>query len=73
MSNRAKSAIILVLGVLFILAGVVVAMLAVSGTIDRVLSNEILQAFSGYFLGMMITIVLLVSGIILIALGTYFS
>jgi heme/copper-type cytochrome/quinol oxidase subunit 2 len=69
MNNRGNGLIVVVFGVLFIIAGIVVEILTASGALANAINSEILQAINVYFWGTIIAIVLVVIGILILFFG----
>jgi len=72
MDNKGNSAIVLVIGLVFILAGIFVAVLSLSGTFEKA-GFEFLSAFNLYIFGMIIAIILVVIGFLLLYFGLHGS
>ena len=70
MDNKGNSAIVLVIALIFILAGIFVAVLTVSGTFEKT-GFEFLSAFNTYFFGIILAIILVVIGILLLYFGLH--
>jgi uncharacterized membrane protein len=70
MYNKGNSAIVLVIALIFILAGIFVAVLTVSGTLEKT-GFEFLSAFNAYFFGVILAIILVVIGIFLLYFGLH--
>jgi len=68
MDNKGNSAIVLVTAFIFILAGIFVAILTLSGTLEQV-GFELLSAFNNYIFGTIIAIILVVTGLLLLYFG----
>ncbi len=69
MDNRGNSVIVFVIAIIFILAGIFVAVLTVSGTIEKAIDAQILTSFNVYIFGIIIAIVLVVIGFLLLYFG----
>jgi len=72
MDNKGNSAIVLVIALIFILAGIFVAVLTVGGTFEKT-GFEFLSAFNTYFFGIILAIILVVIGIFLLYFGLHSS
>lgn len=69
MDNKGNSIIVFVIAIIFILAGIFVAVLTVSGTIEKAIDAQILTSFNVYIFGIIIAIVLVVIGFLLLYFG----
>jgi hypothetical protein len=69
MGNKGNSVIVFVIAIIFILAGIFVAVLTVSGTIEKAIDAQILTSFNVYIFGIIIAIVLVVIGFLLLYFG----
>ncbi|MCJ7559378.1 hypothetical protein MUO79_02005 [Candidatus Bathyarchaeota archaeon] len=69
MDNKGNSVIVFVIAIIFILAGIFVAVLTVSGTIEKAIDAQILTSFNVYIFGIIIAIVLVVIGFLLLYFG----
>jgi hypothetical protein len=72
MDNKGNSVIVLVIALIFILAGIFVAVLTLSGTFENV-GFEFLSAFNMYIFGIIIAITLVIIGILLLFFGLHGS
>jgi hypothetical protein len=72
MDNKGNSAIVLVIALFFILAGIFVAVLTLSGTFDKS-GFEFLSAFNLYIFAIIIAIILVVIGFLLLYFGMHGS
>jgi hypothetical protein len=72
MDNKGNSAIVLVIALIFILAGIFVAVLTLSGTFKKA-GFEFLSAFNLYIFGMIIALILVVIGLLLLYFGMHGS
>ena len=70
MANKGNSAIVLVIALIFILAGIFVAVLTLSGTFAQS-GFEFLSAFNTYIFGMIIAVILVVIGFLLLYFGMH--
>jgi len=70
MDNKGNSAIVLVIAFIFILAGIFVAILTLSGTFEQV-GFGFLSAFNMYIFGMVIAVILAVIGFLLLYFGMH--
>ena len=69
MDNKGNSVIVFVIAIIFILSGIFVAVLTVSGTIEKAIDAQILTSFNVYIFGIIIAIVLVVIGFLLLYFG----
>jgi hypothetical protein len=69
MNDKGNSIIALVIALVFILAGIFVAVLTFSGTIEKAMGFEILSTFNLYIFGMIVAIILVVIGLLLLYFG----
>jgi hypothetical protein len=69
MDSKGKSLAVMAFGFLFIIVAVAVAVLAVSGANDKAIGVEPLPALSGYWIGMILAIVLFVIGVLVLFFG----
>ena len=69
MKDKGKSLAVMAFGILFIIVAVAVAVLAVSGAIDKAIGVEPLPALNGYWIGMILAIVLFVIGVLVLFFG----
>jgi hypothetical protein len=72
MDNKGNSVVVLVIALIFILAGIFVAVLTLTGTFATV-GFEFLSGFNMYIFGMIIAIILLIIGILLLFFGMHGS
>jgi hypothetical protein len=72
MDNKGNSVIVLVIAFVFILAGIFVAVLTLSGTFEKA-GFEFLSAFNMYIFGIIITVILIFIGILLLYFGMHGS
>jgi hypothetical protein len=72
MDNKGNSAIVLVIALILILAGIFVAILTLSGTFEKA-GFEFLSAFNLYIFGMIIALILVVIGFLLLYFGMHSS
>jgi hypothetical protein len=72
MDNKGNSVVVLVIALIFILAGIFVAVLTLSGTFENV-GFEFLSAFNMYIFGIITAIILVVIGILLLFFGLHGS
>ena len=72
MDNKGNSAIVLVIALIFILAGIFVAFLTLSGKFEKA-GFEFLSAFNLYIFGTIIAIIVVVIGFLLLYFGMYGS
>ena len=72
MDKKGNSAIVLVIALIFILAGIFVAILTLSGTFEKA-GFEFLSAFNMYIFGLIIAIILVVIGLLLLYFGLHGS
>jgi uncharacterized membrane protein len=70
MDNKGNRALVLVIALIFILAGIFVAILTLSGTFEKS-GFEFLSAFNTYIFGMIIAIILVVIGFLLLYFGMH--
>ena len=70
MDNKGNSVLVLVIALIFILAGIFVAILTLSGTLEKS-GFEFLSAFNLYIFGIIIAIILVVIGILLLYFGMH--
>jgi len=70
MDNKGNSALVLVIALIFILAGVFVAILTMSGTFAKT-GFEFLSAFDMYIFGVIIAGVLVIIGFLLLYFGMH--
>jgi hypothetical protein len=70
MDNKGNSVLVLVIALIFILAGIFVAVLTLSGTFEKS-GFEFLSAFNTYIFGMVIAIILVVIGFLLLYFGMH--
>jgi Na+/H+ antiporter NhaC len=70
MDNKGNSAIVLGITFVFILAGVFVAVLTFSGTIEKT-GFEFLSAFNSSIFGMILAIILVIIGFLLLYFGMH--
>jgi uncharacterized membrane protein len=70
MADKGNSALVLVIALIFILAGIFVAVLTLSGTFEKS-GFEFLSAFNTYIFGMIIAIILVVIGFLLLYFGMH--
>jgi hypothetical protein len=69
MNNRGKSLPVMAFGFLFIVIAIAVAVLALSGALDRLVEIESLPSLNGYWIGMILAIVLFVIGLLVLFFG----
>ena len=62
MDNKGGSTLLTIFGVLFIIAGVIVAFFTVTGFMNHLMPSEIVSASYGYGIGSVIAIILIVIG-----------
>jgi uncharacterized membrane protein len=72
MDKKGNSVIVLVIALIFILGGIFVAVLTLSGTFEKA-GFEFLSAFNTYLFGMIIAIILVVIGLLLLYFGMHGS
>ena len=72
MDNKGNSAIVLVIALILILAGIFVAVLTLSGTFEKA-GFEFLSVFNLYVFGMIIALILVVVGLLLLYFGMHGS
>lgn len=72
MADKGNSSLVLVIALIFILAGIFVAVLTLSGTFEKS-GFEFLSAFNTYIFGMIIAIILVVIGFLLLYFGMHGS
>jgi len=72
MDNKGNSVVVLVIALIFILAGIFVAVLTLAGTFETV-GFEFLSGFNMYIFGVIIAIILLIIGILLLFFGMHGS
>jgi hypothetical protein len=70
MDNKGNSVIVLVIAFVFILAGIFVAILTLSGTFEKA-GFEFLSAFNTYIFGIIIAIILVFIGMLLLYFGMH--
>jgi uncharacterized membrane protein len=70
MADKGNSVLVLVIALIFILAGIFVAVLTLSGTFEKS-GFEFLSAFNTYIFGMIIAIILVVIGFLLLYFGMH--
>jgi len=70
MADKGNSVLVLVIALIFILAGIFVAVLTLSGTFEKS-GFEFLSAFNSYIFGMVIAIILVVIGFLLLYFGMH--
>lgn len=70
MDNKGNSVLVLVIALIFILAGIFVAVLTLSGTFEKS-GFEFLSAFNSYIFGMVIALILVVIGFLLFYFGMH--
>jgi hypothetical protein len=70
MDNKGNSVLVLVIALIFILAGIFVAILTLSGTFAQS-GFEFLSAFNSYIFGMIIAVILVVIGFLLLYFGMH--
>jgi hypothetical protein len=70
MDNKGNSVLVLVIALIFILAGIFVAILTLSGTFAQS-GFEFLSAFNTYIFGMVIALILVVIGFLLLYFGMH--
>jgi cytochrome c biogenesis protein CcdA len=70
MDNKGNSAIVLVIAFVFILAGIFVAVLTLSGTFEKA-GFEFLSAFNTYIFGIIIAVILVFIGLLLLYFGMH--
>ena len=70
MDNKGNSVLVLVIALIFILAGIFVAILTLSGTFAQS-GFEFLSAFNSYIFGMIIAVILVVIGFFLLYFGMH--
>ena len=70
MDNKGNSVVVLVIALIFILAGIFVAVLTLAGTFETA-GFEFLSGFNTYIFGMIIAIILVVIGLLLLYFGMY--
>lgn len=70
MADKGNSVLVLVIALIFILAGIFVAVLTLSGTFEKS-GFEFLSAFNSYIFGMIIAIILVVIGFLLLYFGMH--
>jgi len=70
MDNKGNSAIVLVIAFVFIMAGIFVAVLTLSGTFEKA-GFEFLSAFNTYIFGIMIAVILVFIGLLLLHFGMH--
>ena len=70
MDNKGNSAIVLVIAFVFILAGIFVAVLTLSGTFEKAVF-EFLSAFNTYIFGIIIAVILVFIGLLLLYFGMH--
>jgi Na+-driven multidrug efflux pump len=70
MDNEGNSAIVLVIAFVFILAGIFVAVLTLSGTFEKAVF-EFLSAFNTYIFGIIIAVILVFIGLLLLYFGMH--
>jgi hypothetical protein len=70
MYNKGNSAIVLVIAFVFILAGIFVAVLTLSGTFEKA-GFEFLSAFNTYIFGIIIAVILVFIGLLLLYFGMH--
>jgi len=70
MDNKGNSVLVLVIALIFILAGIFVAILTLSGTFAQS-GFEFLSGFNTYIFGMVIALILVVIGFLLLYFGMH--
>ena len=70
MDNKGNNVLVLVIALIFILAGIFVAILTLSGTFAQS-GFEFLSAFNTYIFGMIIAVILVVIGFLLLYFGMH--
>jgi hypothetical protein len=70
MDNKGNSVLVLVIALIFILAGIFVAVLTLSGTFEKS-GFEFLSAFNTYIFGMIIALILVIIGFLLLYFGMH--
>ena len=70
MDNRGNSVIVLVIAFVFILAGIFVAVLTLSGTFEKA-GFEFLSAFNTCIFGIIIAVILVFIGLLLLYFGMH--
>lgn len=70
MDNKGNSVIVLVIAFIFILVGIFVAVLTLSGTFEKA-GFEFLSAFNLYIFGIIMAIILVVIGLLLLYFGMH--
>jgi hypothetical protein len=70
MADKGNSVLVLVIALIFILAGIFVAVLTLSGTFEKS-GFEFLSAFNLYIFGMIIAVILVVIGFLLLYFGMH--
>ena len=72
MDSKGNSVLVLVIALIFILAGIFVAVLTLSGTFEKS-GFEFLSAFNLYIFGIIMAIILVVIGVLLLYFGMHGS
>ncbi len=70
MDNKGNSVIVLVIAFIFILAGIFVSVLTLSGTFEKA-GFEFLSAFNLYIFGIIMAVILVVIGLLLLYFGMH--
>ncbi len=70
MDNKGNSVIVLVIAFIFILAGIFVSVLTLSGTFEKA-GFEFLSAFNLYIFGIIMAVILVVIGLLLLYFGKH--
>jgi len=70
MDNKGNSVIVLVIAFVFILAGIFVAILTLSGIFEKA-GFEFLSAFNTYIFGIIIAVILVFIGVLLLYFGMH--
>jgi hypothetical protein len=70
MADKGNSVLVLVIALIFVLAGIFVAILTLSGTFAQS-GFEFLSAFNTYIFGMIIAVILVVIGFLLLYFGMH--
>jgi ABC-type uncharacterized transport system fused permease/ATPase subunit len=70
LGKRANGILVFLIGVFFIIAGIAVMFITVSGVMDQALHLEFLPAFQRYIIGTIISALLIVIGIVILIFGS---
>jgi len=69
MNRRGSSPIVVLVGVLFIIVGVIIVVFTATGVMDQAIHFEFIPALKGYIIGAICSIIFIVIGFLILIFG----